>query len=210
MRGLMLNDLYNIGHNAKQMLLIVVIWAFCFASGSDSGTYMIMYSVIFCMMTATICSFDEKSGWAKYAMVLPVSKRDYVLAKYMINLIFALVGCLTGIVVTLVANWIQGKKMEVSLWGISILGICIGVFLGSVLIPLLLQFGTEKARIIMVGMIAIPILIGLVLEDIMEKMNITISAEVVEKIIYAIPVAILPFVVLAFFISVHIFEKKEL
>lgn len=84
------------------------------------------------------------------------------LAKYMINLIFALAGCLTGIVVTLVVNRIQGKKMEVSLWGVSILGICIGVFLGSVLIPLLIQFGTEKAGIIMVGIIVIPILIGLV------------------------------------------------
>lgn len=43
----------------------------------------------------------------------------------------------------------------------------------------------------------------------MEKMNITISAEVIEKMIYVIPVASLPFVVIAFFISVHIFEKKE-
>lgn len=56
-------------------------------------------------------------------------------------------------VVPLVVNRIQGKKMEVSLWGVSILGICIGVFLGSVLIPLLIQFGTEKAGIIMVGII---------------------------------------------------------
>lgn len=30
MSGLLLKDFYTIGHNAKQMILILLIWAVCF------------------------------------------------------------------------------------------------------------------------------------------------------------------------------------
>lgn len=34
MSGLLLKDFYTIGHNAKQMILILLIWAVCFFAGT--------------------------------------------------------------------------------------------------------------------------------------------------------------------------------
>ena len=75
MSGLLLNDFYTIGHNAKQMILILLIWAVCFLPGRDGSTYIIMCASLCGMMTATTFTFDDKCHWEKYAMILPISKK---------------------------------------------------------------------------------------------------------------------------------------
>ena len=44
MSGLLLKDFYTIGHNAKQMMLILLIWAVCFLPGRDGSTYTVSYT----------------------------------------------------------------------------------------------------------------------------------------------------------------------
>lgn len=209
MKGLILNDLYNIGHNAKQMLLVVAVWGLCFASGASIGAYIMLFSVLFCMMTATTFSFDEKCGWTKYAMVLPIAKRDYVLAKYIINFIFSLMGSLVGMVLTLVVNQIQGKTLDGNIGVFCMIGICISLLLGDVFIPLLIKFGAEKARIILVAAILIPVGIGFCLQRFMVKMGIALPSGMVEKMIYFLPVAVLILTAITLFISIGIFNRKE-
>lgn len=53
MSGLLLKDFYTIGHNAKQMILILLIWAVCFLPGRDGSTYIIMCASLCGMMTVT-------------------------------------------------------------------------------------------------------------------------------------------------------------
>ena len=60
MSGLLLKDFYTIGHNAKQMMLILLIWAVCFLPGRDGSTYIIMCASLCGMMTATTFTFDDK------------------------------------------------------------------------------------------------------------------------------------------------------
>lgn len=46
MSGLLLKDFYTIGHNAKQMILILLIWAVCFLPGRD-GKHLHYYVCFF-------------------------------------------------------------------------------------------------------------------------------------------------------------------
>lgn len=209
MRGLMLNDLYNIGHNAKQILLIVVVWGICFAGSSDTGSYLVMFPVLFCMMTATTFSFDEKCGWTKYAMVFPVTRRDYVLEKYLVNFLFSLAGTLIGVALTLAANAVRGKEMDGSLGIYAMIGICIGLLVGGVFIPLLFRFGAEKARLILVAAVLIPVGIYVLLQHLLEEMDIVLTQQMIEDMIYVLPVGAVILSVVTFFISVHIFSGKE-
>ena len=116
MSGLLLKDFYTIGHNAKQMMLILLIWAVCFLPGRDGSTYIIMCASLCGMMTATTFTFDDKCHWEKYAMILPISKKAYVLEKYVLHMIFSLLGVAAGTTVTVVANWFQGMRFKGPLW----------------------------------------------------------------------------------------------
>ena len=112
MSGLLLKDFYTIGHNAKQMMVILLIWAVCFLPGRDGSTYIIMCASLCGMMTATTFTFDDKCHWEKYAMILPISKKAYVLEKYVLHMIFSLLGVAAGTTVTVVANWFQGMRFK--------------------------------------------------------------------------------------------------
>lgn len=209
MRGLIWNDLYNIGHNAKQMLLIVVIWGFCFYKGASEGSYLLLFSILFGMMTVTTFAFDEKCCWTKYCMILPIEKRDYVLAKYMVNIIFSIMGCLTGIVLTAAITIIQGSLSGEKILKFAVNGISLALLLGSVFIPLLLKYGAEKARVIMLGVIALPVLLGFLLNRITGTFWEDAWMVISRGGAYTLLIFALLVMGITMVISIHIFEKKE-
>lgn len=159
MSGLLLKDFYTIGHNAKQMILILPIWAVCFLPGRDGSTYIIMCASLCGMMTATTFTFDDKCHWEKYAMILPISKKAYVLEKYVLHMIFSLLGVAAGTTVTVVADWFQGMRFKGPLWQVGLFGFGISMAVGCLFLPLLLKYGSEKARIILLGAVFIPIIL---------------------------------------------------
>ena len=141
MSGLLLKDFYTIGHNAKQMMLILLIWAVCFLPGRDGSTYIIMCASLCGMMTATTFTFDDKCHWEKYAMILPISKKAYVLEKYVLHMIFSLLGVAAGTTVTVVADWFQGMRFKGPLWQVGLFGFGISMAVGCLFLPLLLKYG---------------------------------------------------------------------
>lgn len=75
MKSLILKDLYNIGHNAKSMLFILVIFAVAFIPTSGVEGYIFMCAILCSMMIVTTFSFDDTSKWTRYAMITPISKK---------------------------------------------------------------------------------------------------------------------------------------
>lgn len=210
MKGLILNDMYNTVRNMKQMLLIPIVWAFiCLRDSDGAGGYIIICAFMFSMMTATVISYDEKSNWTKYAMILPVSKRAYILAKYVDTAIFSAAGCVIAAVFTVISNQIVGRQMGEVFWIYCIAGLLLGVAYGGLCIPFLVKYGAEKARYIMFAVIGIPGLIGYGFVRLMEEGLIRISTEMLERCLWFLPGVVLILVLTAMLCSIHIFEKKE-
>lgn len=87
------------------------------------------------------------------------------------------------------------------------LGICL--LFGAFIIPLLTYFGAEKARLIMMGVIAIPTVLAYVVLDKVDLSGMVITDAQVKLIIAGMIVAVILIVVLSYLISVKIFQKKE-
>ena len=70
-------------------------------------------AVLAAMMPVTAFSFDEKAKWDKYALSMPVSRRDLVLSKY----IFGLGFCVLAFAVNMVFNSLldSGNKLKETL-----------------------------------------------------------------------------------------------
>ena len=61
MKSLVLKDLFNIGHNAKSMLFILVVFAVALIPFSGVEGYIFVCAILCSMMIVTTFSFDDSS-----------------------------------------------------------------------------------------------------------------------------------------------------
>ena len=108
MKSLILKDLYNIGHNTKSMLFMLVVLAAILIPISGAPAYIITSAVLCSMMIVTTFTFDDNSNWPRYAMIMPVSKKDVVMGKYIVLAIFCVIGSLFGLMISLIAGLLVG------------------------------------------------------------------------------------------------------
>ena len=155
MKSLVLKDLFNICHNAKSMLFILVAFAAAFIPLSGVEGYIFECAILCSMMIVTTFSFDDNSKWTRYAMIMPVSKKELVGGKFIVLAIFCAVGSLFGLVVGSIGGLIT-NKITLDLVGIGellfldLISWVIALIFGSMSIPLVFKFGAERGRVLLV------------------------------------------------------------
>jgi ABC-2 type transport system permease protein len=214
MKSLILNDLYNIGHNAKSMLFILVIFA-CFIFSFDVSGYIFICAIICSAMIITTFSFDENAKWTRYAMIMPVSKKDIVVAKFIVLVIFCAAGSLFGLVVGSICG-IAASKITLDLAGIgellslTLAALMISIVFGSIAIPLLFQFGAEKGRLLMLVSYFVPALIVAGIYKLLLFLGVQFTDQLIYTLLYCSPIIAFVWCYAMFQISYRIFLKKDL
>lgn len=216
MKSLILKDLYNIGHNAKSMFFMLLVFAFIFIPFSGPQAYIIASGILCSMMIITTFSFDDSSKWMKYAMVTPVTKKDLVAGKFIVLLIFSAIGAVSGLVIGSVGGIIVHKvdysnisNILIMLF-ITIVSLVIAEIIGSVSIPLLFKFGAEKARMLSLVALIIPAAICFGVYELLLFFGVSFTDNFVFILLCCSPVVALLWNLLMYKISYVIFSKKEL
>lgn len=211
MKSLILKDLYNISHNSKTMILILIIMGAFFIPMSGPVSYVAITTMICSMMVVTTFSFDDTVKWNRYALVMPVTRKDIVISKYIGLLLFSLCGLVIGIIGSFGAEVFTHNiiVIETLLSGIASLGIAL--IFGSIIIPLLFRYGAEKARMLMILCFLIPAGIGYVIMNIAQRFNLSLSdTGLLSNLLWFVPLIIIAFVLISVKISTRIFGKVEL
>lgn len=152
MKSLVLKDLFNIGHNAKSMLFILVVFAVALIPFSGVEGYIFVCAILCSMMIVTTFSFDDSSKWTRYAMIMPVSKKELVAGKFMVLAIFCAIGSLLGLIIGFIGGLITHKiALDVAGIGellfLTLVAWVISLIFGSMSIPLVFKFGAEKGLV---------------------------------------------------------------
>lgn len=161
MKSLILKDLFNIGHNAKSMLFILVVFAIALIPFSGVEGYIFVCAILCSMMIVTTFSFDDNSKWMRYAMIMPVSKKELVVGKFVVLAIFCAVGSLFGLVIGSIGGFAM-RKITIDFAGIgellflALAAWVISLIFGSMSIPLVFKFGAEKGRVLLLVSFLIP------------------------------------------------------
>ena len=211
MAGLFIKDLYNIRKYVKQIGLTVILFAF-FAFNLKSPSYLVgMIVMMSSMLVITTMSYDETAKWDKYALTMPIVRKDIVLSKY----IFLFFTVVTGTVISGIAAMIMSVVMKIQNPMVNLLssGIIalIAIFMFSILIPMLFKYGVEKARIMMFAVFAVPFLAVVGVVKLLERFNIPKPGmEQLKLFGFAFPVIVLIAVFISYNLSVKIYSKKEL
>lgn len=202
MRSLIYKDFANLKVQGKLYVLIMGIWAvtaWVEKNPSFLGGILAVFSVL---ITITTCAYDERSGWDKYALTMPVGKRELVLSKYVISLLTLAVGMLVFVGLNLL---LQIEPSEFLL--LTGIFTALGLIVMDVVLPIIFRFGTEKGRILLILVFLVPTVLGLLMEK--SSLNLQVSLSADGMCMLALGLGVILFPVSAYF-SLVLYGRREL
>jgi len=205
MKGLILKDLLNLKSTFKMLGLMIFLFAVIYIP-QGNGFIFGMIILMFAMMVVTTISYDDLAKWDAYALTMPVTRKEMVLSKYLVMAILNTLGAVLSLIVGIIGRMIMGQSFSTEI--LAIIGVLylIAFSFGSMMVPLIYRFGTEKARIMMFLCALIPT--GLIL--LFTQIKIPLP-EATNPLIYLF--LLLGFTVImvsgSYLISLRVYSNKE-
>ena len=107
MKSVVLKDLYNMRGNGKSVLISFLILAVAMAS---TGVGVLYSGAILCSsLIVSTFAYDDRCDWAKYAVVMPISRNELVAGKYAMLTLLVVGGMAVSFLASLVSNAITGQ-----------------------------------------------------------------------------------------------------
>lgn len=224
MNGLLRKDFELVFLSKKRMIAFIVIGFLMFFVGyKDSYSFVVSYlTIIMAMQVMTTISYDEFEHSNTFIMTLPISRKQYVLEKYMFSVLMMLIGWIGSNIMAFIAVWKELNEEGFSKVGMSGISILIGIiFMMCIMIPLQLKFGGENGRMIVYGFVAGALVIGFGTKKICSMLGIDIAKVIGDGsnrlfstlgdagTILLLLVAFVAIIFYSIFISIRILEKKE-
>lgn len=207
MRGLILKDLFILKQNYKTFFVLIIFFILAMFQNSSAASFTSVINAVFTMMITTTISYDNLAKWDKYALTMPITRKEMVLSKYICSIIFNLIGLVLGIVIVFAMGIIRNNLNITEIFISAISSAIVMIIFISLMFPLVYKFGVEKFRIFLILIFMIPVFFILALS------NMTNVGKLIDKwliyIIISVPVIAIIGFVLSYFISIKIYENKE-
>lgn len=138
MKALVLKDFYVLWKQMRMFLLIMVLLSVV------GGIFNSVFVVVWCaMLPYTAMAYDERSHWDQLAAMMPYSKRDIVLSKYVLGWLCMAAAMVLSLVFQTAASVVTHESPTLSALAMSFLG---GVIALDITLPMVLRFGVERGR----------------------------------------------------------------
>ena len=161
MKGLLIKDL-KLMKVQKNFFFMIFAVGIGMAVFTDNISFIIGYiSVVSAMFTLSSISYDEFDNGSAFLFSLPISRKDYVIEKYMFGLIISGASLSLSTLVAVGAAMIRRINLvsETLVTASGVLAVLLGML--AVMIPVVLKYGGEKGRVAIIGFIGVIFVIGL-------------------------------------------------
>ena len=146
LKALLLKDLYVLGKQG--VFLLVITMAFAAIPTGYFNTFAILFASI---LPFSVINDDERTHWGRMAAMMPYSPVEIVLSRYLLGWGCAAFDTAVVVIIQLLKRPFTTHHTELSLLAVSFfLALC----LMAVTIPLIIRFGTAKARLVNMLVIA--------------------------------------------------------
>lgn len=200
--------------NIRYLLVMMLVFAVAFIPNGYLN-FLFITSIMFSVMMVSTFSYDEYAKWNCYALVMPIQKRDIVAGKFLMAVLFSLFGVILGGICSVVGGLVMGQMTlgNGDAWSEILfsldLAFCMAILFGTTMIPMLFQFGVEKARMITVGVVAVPVLLLYVLLKLSDGAAFLNSEKNIGILMILFPIFVLIWGSVMYKISCKIFCHKE-
>lgn len=222
MKGLLIKDCIVLWKQMKLMLFIMLLYLVIGAVNMENLFWVCVAVLFLFNLIYTAAALDERCRWDRYSVMLPCSRKEIVLEKYVLGLLgttgatllyaglMFLMQNVRGSAVTPVGS-VPGNVPPVLL--ICVMSFSMSFLLFGVNIPLMFKFGAEKGKlwsIISAGIIfaAFFFLMGGFGGE--GRISILLLDGVSAGSLAAISAGSIGLLLLSVFLSFRIYEKKEI
>ena len=140
MTALILKDFYVIWKQMRTFIVVILLLAMM------NSAYYMVFLVVWCsMLPYTAMAYDDRSHWSQMAAMMPYSKKDIVLSKYVLGWLCMGAMGLISLVMQAVVGGFSGGGAGRSLVLVSL---CLGAVTLAVTLPAILRFGVERGRML--------------------------------------------------------------
>jgi len=219
-KGLITKDLLQLKSYRKTLIIYIFIFVFTgIVQETSKGVGVMIASMItlgFGMFSMASFNYDEQSKTDRYILTFPLTKKEVLIAKYILVIGSSITGAILGIILSLIIVFvIEGNFPNI----FEYIGVAIGSILGvgliqAIQIPCVYKWGAEKGRIQMFIVAAIIILLIGGVFVIGERININLQIDSFLNIVINILPLILLFITfiiyyISYRISYKIYINKE-
>lgn len=209
MKGLLLKDI-GLLKNLKVMIAFYFILGAIFSFTNTQFILGTCYVAVFSgMLGIGTLSYDEYDNGNAYLLTLPITRKEYVLEKYILTFSCLLSGVCCITLWICIVSMIRQYSFENVLTELLV-AVMIATLITAITLPVQLKYGAEKSKL---ALLIIAILVGICSAMILKNIDVTtwhllqyltpLKMNLIAVIIVGIGVLI------SFAISVKIMEKKE-
>lgn len=153
MRGLFIKDC-KLLLLQKNFLLLMLVIGFGGMLFTNNMIFSVgLFSFIVTTLTFSTISYDEFDHGYAFLFSLPVTRKEYVLEKYCLGLLFGGTAWLLTTVLCIITTIIKGTPAAVEVIQYSLAIFPPLLIVQAITIPFQLKFGGDKGRIVMLGTI---------------------------------------------------------
>lgn len=216
MSGLMEKDI-RILLQRKQTLVVFLVIAIVL-SVTQSSYFIVGYlTFISVMLAISTISYDEFDNGYPFLLSLPITRKTYVIEKYVIGLLAIVTSWVLSVALCFAADSILGNPIIVKdTLIVSVAMLPVPFFFMDIMLPVQIKFGAERGRLVFVAVLGICTIVvyggmkllkivGIEQQDLMEKIS---NAPDIAVILILLGGTVL-LTWISFVISNHIMEKKE-
>ncbi|MBQ3011845.1 MAG: ABC-2 transporter permease [Methanocorpusculum sp.] len=147
-KGLIYKDLFLLKEAFPIVALAVLFLLFSITLGFTGGflALCIMLLVFAVKVVESTLIYDETDGWDSFVLTAPVSRKEVIRSKYLLQILFLAGAFLISAVILLLISLIPQFDGEEWLYIMLIVGFCYALVYGAVVIPVYLKFGQHTSR----------------------------------------------------------------
>ncbi|MCR5250420.1 MAG: ABC-2 transporter permease [Lachnospiraceae bacterium] len=178
MKGLLVKDLSILGQQKK--LGVLYLFLAVFLGYSMESSFLVSYfPMIATLLAFTTISYDSFDNGMAFLMTMPGARKNYAGEKYLLSLIVVTASWVFSVVLQIASLMIKKESfVPAELLGQDLLYIPMFLVVCSLMIPVVLKFGSEKGRIILFAIFGGVALILIFGKKIAEFMNVQLGWDV--------------------------------
>lgn len=147
MKGLLLKDLICLKGTGKIYAVMAILFAALGLLGMGSEMRWMPMGLILMLgglLPFTSAILDEQARWDRFALTLPLGRRMLAFSKYLLGGVILLTGVAVDFLLGLTMS-IPAGELLVGIWALVV----VSLFLLVLIVPLILRFGAEKGRLLL-------------------------------------------------------------
>ena len=207
MTGLICKDLVLIKRSMGSTILILAFLVVLFSTMMGIAAGMAMIPIVFAMMILSTFILDDSTKWDAFALSTPMAKRRMVLSKYCTSMVLILMGATFSVIVAGIALMLRGNVWSLEVTFTLLASVGVACCMNAFLLPLAYRFGAERARVVLMILIFVPICFA----ALMKEQFPTVSMSDTEAGLIFVNLSLLGILLFfpSYFISKAIYMRKE-